>query len=225
MMIQTFFRSIISRRCGRLALGLVVAVAAGSVSAVEAQDSHLNPTDLESTSSGNVTQSATMAYHQGMRLLTQAAKASERAAEAETDKQREKLEKRSRSAYEGASKQFLNALRQDSDVFDAYEPLGLAFRRLGRYQEALDIHAIALRRDEESMENFSGWAESLLELNMLGNATQAYTSYAEAGSARAPILMDAIEKWLAAKEADPGDMDPANVERMADWIAEQSSSG
>jgi tetratricopeptide (TPR) repeat protein len=219
------FRSSISHLPVRVGLGLLIALTAGSLSSLEAQDDFLNPTDLESTSSGNVTQSAQMAYSQGMRLLDQAVKAGAKATEAETDKQRQKLEKRSHSAYEEATQQFLRALRQDSDVFEAYESLGLAFRKLGRYQEALEIHAIALRRDENSMENFSGWAESMMELNMLGNATQAYTAYAESESPRAPILMAAMKQWLVAREADPGDMEPADIERMAEWIAQQETGG
>jgi tetratricopeptide (TPR) repeat protein len=203
----------------RIALGLLIALGASSLSA---QDDYLQPSaPLEASAGANVTQGATFAFHEGMRLLEQAAKAAVKAEEADTDKKREKLEQRVVSSYEQATQQFISALRQDADLFEVYEPLGQTFRTLGKYQEALEIHAIALRRNEESMENFTGWADSLMELNMLGNATQAYTAYAEADSPRAPILMDAMKKWLAAKQEDPGELDPANVQRMADWIAQQ----
>jgi tetratricopeptide (TPR) repeat protein len=218
-------RRSIFRFTSRIALGVLIALVAGAFSAAEAQpDDYLQPSEaLQPSSAGNVTQGATFAYHEGMRLLEQAKKAAIKAEEADTDKKRQKLEKKVISSYEQATQQFISALRQDADLFEAYEPLGRTFRTLGKYQEALEIHAIALRRNEESMENFTGWAESLMELNMLGNATQAYAAYVEADSPRAPILMDAMKKWLVAKQADPGDLDPANVQRLADWIEQQGA--
>jgi tetratricopeptide (TPR) repeat protein len=215
-------RSLITRLPGRVALGLLVALAAGSLSAQP--DDYLQPSGpMQQSTAGNVTQGGTIAFHEGMRLLDIAAIAAVKATEADTDKKREKLEKKVTSSYEQAAQQFVSALRQDADLFEVYEPLGRTFRILGKYQEALEIHAIALRRNEESMENFTGWAEALMELNMLGNATQAYAAYAEAESPRAPILMDAMQEWLAAKQEDPGDLDPANIQRLADWIAQQST--
>jgi uncharacterized protein YpuA (DUF1002 family) len=55
---------------------------------------------------------------------------------------------------------------------------------------------------------------------MLGDATNAYATFAEQGSPRAAVLMEEIKKWLAAKQTDPGDLDPADVQRLADWVAE-----
>jgi hypothetical protein len=43
----------------------------------------------------------------------------------------------------------------------------------------------------------------------------------ESNERRAAILMGVIKAWLTAKQADPGEMDPADVERMAGWIAQQ----
>ena len=168
-----------------------------------------------------IAQAALMIYNQGVRELNRAEKLVEKAGEEEVEKKRQKLLEKSVEANEAAVQQFMQALKTRPDMIEAYDALGLAFRRLGKYQEALEIHAIALRRDPDSLENFTGWSESLLELNMLGNATASYTKYAEEGSPRAPILMDAMKKWLADKQADPGEMDPAHVQRMADWIAQQ----
>ena len=56
---------------------------------------------------------------------------------------------------------------------------------------------------------------------MLGNATNKYVELAESDSPYPPVLTDDMKKWLAAKQADPGDLDPEDVERLADWIEEQ----
>jgi tetratricopeptide (TPR) repeat protein len=119
----------------------------------------------------------------------------------------------------------MQALQNDADMIEAYVSLGTALRRLGRYQEALDLHAIALRRDPESLENFEGWADALMHLNMLGNAVASYTKYSEEGSPRAQVLMDAIKVWLVEMSEDPGELDPAHVEKMAAWVAEQEQGG
>ena len=222
-----------------VAAGMTVGVAVGVVGGVAVivadivavpvaaqEDAYLEPTeDLEQTSRGNVVQMATMAYHQGMRDLDRADKLEEKAAAESAEAKREKLLKKALAARESATQQFLQALRNEPEMIEAYVALGGAFRSLGKYQEALEIHAIALRRDPESMENFQGWAAALLELNMLGNATASYTRYAEEGSPRAEILMGEMQKWLTARQADPGEIDPAHIERMAAWMAEQGQGG
>ena len=71
------------------------------------------------------------------------------------------------------------------------------------------------------MENFEGWSESVMALNMLGDATQAYSQFVEQGSPFAPVLMEDIKEWLVAHQADPGDVDPEHVEKLAEWVAEQ----
>ena len=89
-------------------------------------------------------------------------------------------------------------------------------------QTATRVHALALRRNPDDMKNFQGWTQALLDLNMLGNATTAYTDYSSSNPARAEILMTEIKKWLALRQSDPGDLDPADVERLATWVEQQS---
>lgn len=180
---------------------------------------------MDQTSAGNTVQAARALYHQGMRELDRAGDLADKATATDDPAKSEKLLGKSTNAYESASQLLMQALQGNPKMIEGYDALGFAYRRLGNYQAALEVHAIALRRDPESMENFRGWSEALLKLDMLGNATQAYTSYAEDDSPRASILMDEMRKWLAAKQADPGDLDPADVERLADWIAQQEQSG
>jgi tetratricopeptide (TPR) repeat protein len=212
-------------------LGVVcLAVLYAATLAVEAQEEVVAEpsaydTMFEQSSEGNVAQAALMTFNQGVRELDRAEKLAERATTEEVEKKRIKLLERSAEANEAAVAYLMQALKTKPDMIEAYDALGMAFRRLGKYQEALEIHAIALRRDPDSLDNFAGWAESLLELNMLGNATASYTKYAEEGSPRAPILMDAMKKWLASRQADPGDLDPEHIQRMADWLAQQEQVG
>jgi tetratricopeptide (TPR) repeat protein len=177
-------------------------------------------TIMEPTSEGNVVQASQMVFHQGMRDLGRSAKLAEKAAAtAEPDKAAKLLEK-SQEANQSAIRLLTEALQQNPTLIDGYVGLGLAYRRAGKFQEAMQVHAIGLGKDPESMENFRGWSESMLALDMLGDATNAYATFAEQGSPRAAVLMEEIKKWLAAKQTDPGDLDPADVQRLADWVAE-----
>lgn len=180
---------------------------------------------MDQTSRGNTVQAAQAAYHQGLRELERAEDLAAKAAEMEDASKSEKLLAKSVKANENAVQQLTGALQQNPKLIEAYDALGLAYRRLGKYQEALEIHAIALRRDPDSMDNFRGWSEALMQLDMLGNATTAYATYVEADSPRAPILMDEIKKWLAVKQDDPGELEPEHVQRLADWIAQQEQGG
>lgn len=170
---------------------------------------------------GNVAQTARMEYNSGVRDLAKAQKLREKAAAATDAKDKAKAEAKAQSALESADKSFREALSFDGELIEAYTGLGTVLRLQGKLEESLQVHAMALRQDPEDMENFAGWVQSLLALNMLGNATTAYTDYRQTRPDRAEVLMTAIEQWLDDKQAEPGAVDPADVQRLADWVEQQ----
>ena len=176
---------------------------------------------MEPTSLGNTTQEARMQYTEGLRELKKAQKLRQKAATLTDPEDKAKTEKKAENALESADKAFREALSYNDGIVEAYAGLGTTLRLQGKNEEALQVHAMALRRAPDDMENFSGWTEALLALNLLGNATSAYADYAQSNPARAEILMSAIENWLADKETDPGQIDPADVQRLADWVTQQ----
>ena len=50
------------------------------------------------------------------------------------------------------------------------------------------------------------------------------STHAQTDPQRAEILLNAIEKRLEVKEAEPGDVDSSDVQRLAAWVAEQKQS-
>ena len=165
-----------------------------------------------------------MQYNAGVRDLNKAQKFRDKAAKITDAKEKAKTEKRAQSALESADKAFREALSYHAGLIEAYAGLGATLRMQGKAEEALQVHAMALRLAPEDLENFAGWTESLLALNLFGNATTAYSDYAQSNPARAEILMTAIENWLAEKKTDPGEVDPADVQRLADWVTQQKRS-
>ncbi len=188
-----------------------------------AEEPSSSDTLFDQTDLGNVVQIANQHYHAGVRLLKRGDRLQEKAAR--DAGQAAPADERARAAWEAAAGEFGEAIGYQPDLMPAYAALGEAYRRLGRPGEALQVHARALARHPDDDDNFRGWALSALALDMLGDATQAYSRYLTADPERAALLMDLLEGWLAARRADPGDLDPAHVERLAAWIAEQQGSG
>lgn len=209
-----------------LSIYVLLAASGGALLQAQEEGAAAEPPTLgvlmEPSSQGNTFQATQATYHQGVRDLKRSMKLAEKAAETDDpDKAADLLEK-SEQANGSAIQLITQALQQNPKLLEGYEDLGFAYRRAGKYQEAMQIHAMGLGKDPANLENYRGWAESILALNMLGDATAAYARMVETDSPGAPILMDEIKEWLAAKQADPGDLDPAHVERLAQWVTEQS---
>jgi tetratricopeptide (TPR) repeat protein len=170
---------------------------------------------------GNVAQTANTHYHSGTRQLKRAEKLEAKAAETEPGEKRDKAEAKVQKAYEAAIDEFKEAIGYEPEMLEAYAGLGTALRRIGRSEEALQVHSAALGKSPQNLDNFEGWADSLLALNMLGDATTAYSTMLQSSPDQAAILMRAMKSWLAEKQADPGNLKPADVDRMADWIEQK----
>jgi tetratricopeptide (TPR) repeat protein len=180
-----------------------------------------NDTGFERSDLGNVAQTARMEYAEGSRQLSEARKLRGRIAETDDPAKRAKLEKKLEETYQGAVQAFTDAIGYAPKMSEAYAGLGETYRDWGQFQQALEVHAAAVRRFPDDLENFEGWAWALMELNMLGNATSAYSSFVDSNPDRAAILMKAMEDWLQRKQKDPGDLNPEDVQKLAVWIEAQ----
>ncbi len=204
------------------ALGLAGALGAG------AQEGYDPPTPAEEPSSmdtlfdqsdlGNVVQAARASFDQGVRYRKKAEKLEGQLAETPAEKI-EKVKQKIEAAYKGAEEAFVQAIQTNPKLLAAYSELGAVLRHRGRAEEAVRVHAAALRREPGDAANLKGWAASLLALDYLGDVTNRYTELAASEPEGAAILMDELKAWLAAKQADPGDVEPAAVQKLADWVA------
>lgn len=184
-----------------------------------ANDALFNRTD-----SGNVAQAAQMAYATGLRDLKSAAKMEQKLATLE-GKKYDATKAKIAKAYERAAGSFQDAIRTNPKMIQAYAGLGEAFRASGKYAESLQVSAQGLKLAPQDEALFAGWAESIMGLDMLGDATQAYTKLRQSSPARAGVLMGVMKGWLLERRADPGEMDPGDVERLAAWIQQQEGVG
>jgi tetratricopeptide (TPR) repeat protein len=194
--------------------------------AQEIEDGRTGPADepssydtlFDQSDLGNVAQTANAHYHTGARQLKRAEKLEAKVGESEPGEKRDKAEAKVQKAYDEAIEEFKQAIGYAPDMMEAYAGLGIALRRVGMNEDALKVHATALSKSPQDLDNFEGWAESLLALNMLGDATTAYSSLVQSQPDQAAILMQAMKDWLIEKQANPGDLSPADVDRLAGWI-------
>ena len=63
--------------------------------------------------------------------------------------------------------------------------------------------------------------EILLAPSASAEVQQDMIDHVESNPDRAAILMEVMQDWLKRKQADPGDLSPADVERLAAWIQQQ----
>lgn len=207
-------------------LALVLVLLAVPVAAQERpnEEPSSNATLFDQTSTGNVAQAAMMALASGERDLKRAAKLEEKLAELDGEKaakQREKIA----AAYESAAASFLEAIRSNQDLVEAYLGLGAAYGAQGKHQEALQVLNRGLWLAPGHDEMFTAWTATVMELNLLGDATRAYTQYIGADPERAGEVMGALKGWLAEHKANPGEISPEDVARLEAWIAQQESGG
>lgn len=172
---------------------------------------------------GNVVQAAQGHYHAGHRHLQRAMKLEEKLSEVEEGK-RDKAEKNVRKAYEAAAAEFLQAIRTDPQMLEAYRELGRSYRSLDKHAEAVQVYNAALKSHPEDTECIYGRGESFLELNYLREAATTWTELKESDPERAGELMASMKRWVEAKRSDPGELRPDAVETLAAWISQQEAA-
>ena len=207
---------------------LVVLVTAGAAAAGGQTPDFTHPTAEPSTNAtlmdrtdlGNVAQTSRMLYAEGRREIKRAAKLEKKLAESDETKRAE-LEGKIRGARENAAAKLVESIRYNPDQLDAYTALGEVYGSLGQHQQRLQVHSTALKRQVDHQDNFRGWAEAMLELNLLGDAVQAWGHFHTANPPLADILYAEMEHWLERRQTDSAGLASEDIQRMASWLAER----
>lgn len=140
-------------------------------------------------------------------------------AEKASGAKRSELEGKAREAHEAAVESLAEAVRSAPGLTDAYVALGAALRALGRAEEAVQVHALALQRNERDDDNFRGYVVSLLALDRLGNAAALHDQIQAEQPKRARIVYDELSTYYGQRKKDPGVLSPEDLDRLASWLA------
>ena len=166
-------------------------------------------------------QEAVELYNDGNSYRDKAASL-EKEAESETDaKKKEKLEKKAFERHEGSIKKFTAATEKNPRMFQAWGNLGYAYRKTGKYAEALQAYDRALEIQPGYTPAIEYRGEAYLGLNRLDDVQNAYMTLFSSDRVRADELSTAIDHWIQKKKADPGGVDPAALDKFTAWAAER----
>lgn len=162
-------------------------------------------------------------YNNGIINRDQAWKLEKKLGETAEDK-RAKLEKKVRSTFQSAIRDFREATRHNPAMFQAYGELGYALRRTGAFEEALEAYDQALALEPNYTEAIEYRAEAYLALNRIDEAKAAYEILVVKNRQHAIELLEAMQRWLQTRKADPAGLSTQQVNEMEQWIDQRAST-
>ena len=164
---------------------------------------------------------AVEAFNNGVGHRDKGRKAEEQLAAAK-ESDRAKLQKKATEEFEKALKDFKRAADLDPRLYQAYNGMGYATRKLGDYNTALEYYDRALTMAPGFPEATEYRAEAYLALNRVDDAKKAYLELLASDRKQAGILMTAMKAWVEKRRADPQGVDAATVSALEAWISERS---
>ncbi len=183
----------------------------------------INEWDLgfERSDLGNVAQTARAEYAEGNRNLAQARKLRGRIDETQDADKRAKLEEKLEETFQSAAGSFADAIGYAPKMAEAYAGLGETLREWGKLDKSLEVCAAAVRRFPDDLENFEGWAMTLMELNMLGQRHECLQQLRrfQPGQGRDTDGSDA--GLVAAKAGRPWGPKSDGCRQIGRWIQQQ----
>ncbi|HWZ85481.1 MAG TPA: tetratricopeptide repeat protein [Thermoanaerobaculia bacterium] len=166
-------------------------------------------------------QDAARYFNDGLEYTEKGDKLGKEAA-AETDAtKKDKLTKKSLDKYSDAVGKFTDATKKNPKLFQAWGSLGYAYRKTGKYTDALVAYNKALEIEPGYTPAIEYRAEAFLELDRLDDVKDAYMFLFRNDRPRANELDAAIETWIQKRKAQPGSSDPAAFESFSKWAAER----
>ena len=136
------------------------------------------------------------------------------------DKKAKDLE-RVNNQYSIALDAFTEALSNKGDLVEAWDQVGYVHLRLGAYREAIDDYNHTLALKPELMEAIEHRAEAYLAVDHLDEVKIAYMDLYNHSPDLAAQLMAAMQKWVAARQADASTPHSADAEAFAKWVSDR----
>jgi tetratricopeptide (TPR) repeat protein len=166
---------------------------------------------------------ATNAYNQGVRSLNRATELETDAARQSDAGKKAKLEKKARDSYTGGLRKFERATELVPTLHQAWNYIGYANRKLGRYADALAAYdrALALAPGYAQAIEYRGHA--YLGLDRIEDAKVAYLALFAGHRELAASLLTGMQQWVGARRSAPGALGNDAVETFAAWVSERSA--
>ena len=161
-------------------------------------------------------------YNAGLKLRDKALALEKEAAQATTDKDRSKLEKKARQEFGKAIPEFREATVKNPRFHEAYSDLGFALRKTGDYPTALETYDHALSLSPTYSPAIEYRAETYLALGRIEDAKKAYMDLFPSDRGRADELLKAMKGFIEKRRAEPGTMSPDEIQQFSSWVDQRA---
>jgi tetratricopeptide (TPR) repeat protein len=190
----------------------IVALAAGGSSTSSSSDSV--PSDPKAMAKDS--------YNRALKYRDKAWEYEAKAAAAEGS-DREKMMKKAEKEFTKALKALDTAVSNDPRLYQAHSSRGYVLRKMGDYEESLAAYNLALEINPRYAEAIEYRAEAYLGLNRIAEAKDAYMELFRTDRKRADELMEAMQGWVEARQADAAGVDSSVIADFSSWVEERSS--
>lgn len=165
---------------------------------------------------------AMLLYNDGIDELRRADN-SAAAAGAPTDSAKRSHEQdEARALYSTALGKFQQAVRLDPRMYQAWNYLGYAHRKLGDYDDALEAYERALALHPGYPEALEYRAEAYLGVKRIADAKQSYLDLFATNRSVAGKLLEAMRSWIVTQRAAAAPAELTVVNDLDSWVQERA---
>lgn len=158
-------------------------------------------------------------YNGGVKLIEKADGLQADATQQDAKKQ-QKTRAKAEQAYGNALKKFARATELQPSMYQAWNYLGYANRKLGKYEAALTAYDRALQLKPGYPEAIEYRGHAYLGLNRLSEAQDAYLALFSSNRKLAAQLLAGMQEWIGTHRGNAGGLD---VDSFAAWVSERSA--
>src|ERR1700730_7642688 len=165
---------------------------------------------------------AKAAYNSGVRSIKKAQESESDAAKASNPQKSAKALDKAHEYYSKALEQFIDAVSQQPNMYQAWNYIGFANRHLRSYHAKLSADGKELELDPAYPEAIEYRGEAYLGLNKIDAAKEDYMALFRESRGLADELMAAMRRWTDARRTDAQGLAPEVVEAFSKWVDERA---
>jgi len=135
---------------------------------------------------------------------------------------KDKALRKAHDHYASSQTKFLQAVKLDPNMYEAWNYVGYTNRKLGNYDIALAAYERALTLHPGYPEALEYRGEAFLALNRISDAQQAYLDLFAANRGLADKLLSAMKGWIDGQRAGTAGNDATAAEALDKWVQERA---
>jgi tetratricopeptide (TPR) repeat protein len=162
-------------------------------------------------------------YNAGVKLVEKGDQLSADAMHQADERKKTKALSKADQSYAAAIKKLVHATQLQPSNYQAWNYVGYASRKVGKYEDALAAYDRALRLKPDYAEAIEYRGHAYLGLDRLPEAKDAYLALFAGNRQLAATLLTAMQAWVGEHRGHAGGVDGATVESFASWVSERSN--